>query len=727
LKTRLIVFSLLSSILFGQWVGFTKSINPDFAVGSIAQSEVAIYEELVSLIDNSQTQIDICAYDIELQTVAEALISAQNRGVNIRVITDHDYLAEEGLISLQNAGVTIIDDAFGVLNSGSGEMHNKFVVIDASIVWTGSYNLTHYGTVSNANNALWIENTQLAAIYMDEFNEMWGSETMVPDENNARFHNQKTNNTAHDVVIDGYHYGVYFSPSDAPTQHIIDAISTANYEIYFSIFAFSTDEITDAMLAAQEANPDLEVKGLFESTYWNTSWSESIPMRGEGDRAWANPAEVYEDNVQADEGLKRLHHKVMIIDGQHPSSNPIIITGSMNWSANGESLNDENTLIIENPSIANQYVQEFAARFMEAGGVIEPLQINLLFDPPFIDFNTVFVGETSSRAVTVVNTSESPIEFEIPVISNNISGILTDGLPLSTLLPGDTLSFSVNFSPSYHGVCASALDVLGNDGSPISSSIDVLGRGVGNGDLAVVINEFMANPTQVADTNGEWIELMNQSAFPVRIDHWSLQDNDGEIFQILSDAVLVLESQAFFVLSVNGDAATNGGLDVDYEYSGLILANTSDEIILIDENSTTVDAVLYNSSWTIPTGKSLALDDVGGWNPSTTQYGYGDFGTPGALNEYQVEIDKQYIAKSYNLISAYPNPFNGTLRVDIASNISNEYVIYSLLGQEITRQNISNSSSFTWRPHNNIPSGVYWVVLLNKGQRVVSEKVLFLK
>lgn len=56
----------------------------------------------------------------------------------------------------------------------------------------------------------------------------------------------------------------------------------------------------------------------------------------------------------------------MIIDSDYDSS-AIVITGSQNWSNNGELYNDENTLIIHSADIANQYLQEFVERYREAG------------------------------------------------------------------------------------------------------------------------------------------------------------------------------------------------------------------------------------------------------------------------------------------------------------------------------------------------------------------------
>jgi len=68
-----------------------------------------------------------------------------------------------------------------------------------------------------------------------------------------------------------------------------------------------------------------------------------------------------------------LHHKYMIVDVDS-ESDPTVITGSMNWSANGDDTNDENTLIIHDTDVANQFYQEFAARLYMGFGIVDFLK-----------------------------------------------------------------------------------------------------------------------------------------------------------------------------------------------------------------------------------------------------------------------------------------------------------------------------------------------------------------
>jgi hypothetical protein len=63
-----------------------------------------------------------------------------------------------------------------------------------------------------------------------------------------------------------------------------------------------------------------------------------------------------------------LHHKYAIIDAEMWNARTAVITGSHNWSGSAETINNENTLFIFSAAVANQYLQEFGARYAEAGG-----------------------------------------------------------------------------------------------------------------------------------------------------------------------------------------------------------------------------------------------------------------------------------------------------------------------------------------------------------------------
>jgi phosphatidylserine/phosphatidylglycerophosphate/cardiolipin synthase-like enzyme len=58
-------------------------------------------------------------------------------------------------------------------------------------------------------------------------------------------------------------------------------------------------------------------------------------------------------DVRLDGNPNNMHHKVLIIDGD------VVVTGSYNFSASAEGRNDENTLVVFDPEVADLYLEEF--------------------------------------------------------------------------------------------------------------------------------------------------------------------------------------------------------------------------------------------------------------------------------------------------------------------------------------------------------------------------------
>ncbi|RSD26904.1 competence protein ComEA [Mesobacillus subterraneus] len=285
--------------------------------------------------------------------------------------------------------------AAGSYYGPGNQMHNKFAIVDNRWVFTGTWNFTItglYGTEENMQNGILDGNQnhivevnwpQLAGIYETEFNEMWGSHLLEPDPVASNFSTRKTDNTTHIIDINGKKVEIYFSAGDNAVGKMADLIrNEADYNTYFSIFAWSEQKLVDELKNKWEGSyNDMEgnltgfdVKGLFDSDFWNQWWSASVDMTGRTasqtsannpNTRWNNPAPVYKDAE-----ARKLHSKTMLIDAD-TDSDPTVIVGSTNWSNNGNNVNDENMLIIHDAAITNQFVQEFNARYIQAGGTLQ--------------------------------------------------------------------------------------------------------------------------------------------------------------------------------------------------------------------------------------------------------------------------------------------------------------------------------------------------------------------
>ena len=159
----------------------------------------------------------------------------------------------------------------------------------------------------------------------------------------------------------------------------------------------------------------------------------------------------------------------------------------------------------------------------------------------------------------------------------------------------------------------------------------------------IVINEIMHNPSQVADSAGEWIELYNAGVGAVDINGWVIED-DGvatETHTISVAGGLSIAAGEYLVLGPDDSTATNGGVTVDYEYTTIELGDDSDGLVLKD-GSVERDRVVWDNGATFPdpSGASMSLKspdldnaDGANWCAATATYGDGDRGTPGSAND----------------------------------------------------------------------------------------------
>ncbi|MBU2025554.1 MAG: lamin tail domain-containing protein [Patescibacteria group bacterium] len=143
----------------------------------------------------------------------------------------------------------------------------------------------------------------------------------------------------------------------------------------------------------------------------------------------------------------------------------------------------------------------------------------------------------------------------------------------------------------------------------------------------VIINELMVNPGAVSDSEGEWIELHNKDEETINLLGWKIKNRNGE-HVIVED--LIIEPDDFLVLCRNKDTGKNGGIACDYQYSGLNLLNTGDEILLKSPEEEVWPAV-YGQEMILE-GKSLENTGDEQWQLSYNKLASGDYGTPGQEN-----------------------------------------------------------------------------------------------
>jgi hypothetical protein len=153
----------------------------------------------------------------------------------------------------------------------------------------------------------------------------------------------------------------------------------------------------------------------------------------------------------------------------------------------------------------------------------------------------------------------------------------------------------------------------------------------------------MNDPLTVSDNGGEWFELYNPTGRAIDIEGWTITDNGADSHIVDNSAPLLILANGYLLLGNNPDFGTNGGVTLNYAYGAdIFLSNSADAIHLLDSLSVLIDGVDYSAAGGFPhvPGASMSLepsapanDDAAKWCRSSTQFGDGDFGTPGLANE----------------------------------------------------------------------------------------------
>ncbi|MCB0757709.1 MAG: T9SS type A sorting domain-containing protein [Flavobacteriales bacterium] len=337
-------------------VYFTKSVDTSVSSGTDAIGLFQATDDTIkAYIDRAQQTLDIAIYNTNSTYIVSAVNAAHDRGVQVRWIA-------EG--SNANSALAGLDPSIPVLyrtdGQGSG-MHNKFFVIDAedparATIMGGSCNWTVQSFFDDYNNILFIQDQALARCYRMEFEEMWGGSGAQPVQALSKFGPNKTDNTPHLFNVGGVLVESYFSPTDGVTGRIAQAIDDAQSSVRLALYVFTQNELGDAVVDAFN-RPGMLVAGDVEDV--NSQGSEFNYLVGQG---------IDLHSHEAEPGL--LHHKYAILD-EGISGDPRVITGSHNWTNAAETVNDENTLVIHNATVANLFYQEWNARHNDATAIRE--------------------------------------------------------------------------------------------------------------------------------------------------------------------------------------------------------------------------------------------------------------------------------------------------------------------------------------------------------------------
>lgn len=286
--------------------------------------ETNICKALVNEINSAQNSIDFAIYGYtKVPELQKALEKAQSRGVKVRFVYDLD--GNNNNIYPDTKYLTRI-----LMNSRADNapqlMHDKFFVFDNKTVLTGSANISNTDMSGfNSNVVILINSAEIVEIYSQEFEQMY----------DGKFHKQKA---PLKLLQDKENQPlqIYFSPQDrAITKQVIPLIDNSQKYVYMPVFLITHKGLTESLIKA--ANRGVAVKIILDATNAHGNVSKIKILRQNGIQ------------VKTENFAGKLHSKSIIIDDLYT------VIGSMNFSKSGESVNDENMVIIKDKNITLFY------------------------------------------------------------------------------------------------------------------------------------------------------------------------------------------------------------------------------------------------------------------------------------------------------------------------------------------------------------------------------------
>jgi phosphatidylserine/phosphatidylglycerophosphate/cardiolipin synthase-like enzyme len=319
-------------------------------------------DAIVTFISGARESLDIAVQELDSEPIAQAVLDARWRGVDVDLFLEQDYLRSElprvPVAPTPRAGETAADALrrvqwledtseltenrriLSALLRSDVEVrgdwnpkifHQKFVLRDyrggearpTSALLTGSANFTSTDTHSNLNHVVVFHSSYVCRQYEEEVEQLRrgsfgrGMHGKVP----------KTYDLA------GVPVKVLFAPDHTPELELIKQMLKGAREIAFAIFTFAgSSGIDDAMLAL--ARGGVKLRGVLDP--------------GQASQGWAAPKWLKHPNIRLYvpkregifQSLRKVHHKLMVIDER------TVIAGSFNYTEPANLYNDENLFIL---------------------------------------------------------------------------------------------------------------------------------------------------------------------------------------------------------------------------------------------------------------------------------------------------------------------------------------------------------------------------------------------
>ena len=326
-----------------------------------------LFEALIKFIGLAGDGMSLRAafYEFHYQPVANALAKAIEAGADVKIVYDAESTYKDGNEATIRAARLDEYDAVIPRTATEGIRHNKFIVLleggTPRAVWTGSTNISAGGIFGHSNVGHVVWNDDLAQTYLEYWDRL--AKNLTPTKlrgPNAAATPTPAGKPAQDSVTP------VFSARDDKTSNKTLEWYGARYaeakEVSCMTFAFNIDEVFQTVLQQENDVLRYVVKddplGDSESVGHDR---DVIFAAGAylGEGALTNFLHERSNPLNSN---RYIHNKFMLVD---PLGNdPLVITGSANFSRPSQRINDENMLVIRGDTrVADIYFGEFMRVF----------------------------------------------------------------------------------------------------------------------------------------------------------------------------------------------------------------------------------------------------------------------------------------------------------------------------------------------------------------------------
>jgi hypothetical protein len=322
--------------------------------------EEAIVGFIGQAVDDRYT-LRAAIYEFEFPTVLEAFKVADRAGADVRIVYDNvkgKSTGKHNLEAIRDAGITRLTKA----RTNISIAHNKFIVLVRDgvpeQVWTGSTNITEGGIFGHANVGHRISDPAVAQQYL----EYW--DQLVEDPARDGF---KTFNDPPPKI-----------PTGRPPKRSRTAVFSPRHELdsleWYVRLAEGADQ---AVFLTAAFGLGVEIAPVFAGDREQLRYLLLDTEKGDIDAVRRDPDNVVSAGGYKGKGAYRawiaealrhlnsldfVHTKLMLVDPL--TDDPLIVSGSANWSDESSKRNDENMLVIRgNKRAADIYLTDFMRIF----------------------------------------------------------------------------------------------------------------------------------------------------------------------------------------------------------------------------------------------------------------------------------------------------------------------------------------------------------------------------